>query len=146
MIAGKDKIESFIPQKQPMVMIDTLESAENGRTVTTLTVRKENIFFSGGKLREPALIENIAQTAAAGVGFIAKSQQKEPPVGFIGGIRNLRINRLPGEGETIRTEVTVDHEVFEARVVTGKIFSGDELIAEGELKIFLLKEPVQDNH
>lgn len=141
-IADREHIGEFIPQKPPMVMIDTLVSAENGKTITTLSIRKDNLLFHEGFFKEPGLIENIAQTAAAGVGYLSRTEQKPPPVGFIGGIRNLKIHKLPEEGDTIRTEVIVTHEVFEATVVEGKVFLKDELIAEGELKIFIMRNGV----
>jgi predicted hotdog family 3-hydroxylacyl-ACP dehydratase len=138
-IAGIDTITQFIPQKEPMVMIDRLLEVKNKKTVTSLVIVECNIFCSNGLFREPGLIENMAQTAAAGVGYVSKSEGKRLPLGFIGGLRNLQIHELPGIGSEIRTEVTVEHEVFDATVVSGKTFVNDRCIAECELKIFLIK-------
>ncbi|MCX6244171.1 MAG: 3-hydroxyacyl-ACP dehydratase [Bacteroidetes bacterium] len=138
-IANETEILGYLPQKPPMVMIGKLLEAEGKRTVTSLRITEDNIFCSDGLFREPGLIENMAQTAAAGVGYLARKDQKEPPVGFIGGLRNLRIDDFPGIGDEIVTEVTVEHEVFDATVVNGKVFLKERCIAECELKIFLLK-------
>jgi predicted hotdog family 3-hydroxylacyl-ACP dehydratase len=140
MIAGKEDITRYIPQGPPMVMIDCLVSAEGKRTVTTLEVREDNIFCSNGILREPGLIENMAQTAAAGVGYIANRENRKPPVGFIGGIKNLVIRELPACGEEIVTETIVTHEILDATLAEARIRIGERIIAEAELKIFLIKE------
>jgi len=121
-------------------MIGKLLEVTDTVAVTSLNIRDDNLFCSQGFFREPGLIENMAQTAAAGVGYLSKKAGKEPPLGFIGGIRNLYIYELPAEGSEIRTEVTIDHQVFDARVVTGKIYLEQRCIAECELKIFLIKD------
>lgn len=122
-------------------MIDRIVSIEGKTTVTAFTIRGDNIFCENGLFREPGLIENMAQTAAAGAGLKPGIKEGEAPLGFIGGIRNLKIFALPGEGDELTTRVTVEHEVFDATVVNGKIFLGDQIIAECELKIFLVPKP-----
>ncbi|MCX6250653.1 MAG: 3-hydroxyacyl-ACP dehydratase [Bacteroidetes bacterium] len=138
-IANREQVEKLLPQKQPMVMIDLLLSADDKKTVTSLTVRGDNIFCESGHLREPGLIENMAQTAAVGAGYLASLENKEPPVGFIGGIKNLVIHEFPATGKVLITEISVEYKVMGATVMTGKIFLESRIIAACELKIFLLK-------
>ena len=139
-IASEATIGQFIPQKNPIIMIGKLLDVTPATTVTSLVIKEDNLFCSEGFFREPGLIENMAQTAAAGVGFNSKENGKEPPVGFIGGLRNLLVHSLPRVGCEIRTEVTIEHEVFDAKVVKGKIFFEENCIAECELKIFLMNK------
>jgi predicted hotdog family 3-hydroxylacyl-ACP dehydratase len=130
--------EINIPQQPPMVMIHRLISSSSGVTVTETDIRDDNVFFDGQALSEAGLIENMAQTAAAGSGARSGSPEKPAPVGFIGGIRNLKINDFPKAGETITTTVTVIHEVINASVTKAEVYLGDRLIATCELKIFLM--------
>jgi len=130
--------EINIPQKPPMVMIDRLVEVVDKTTVTSFVVKEDNVFCENGFLREPGLIENMAQTAAAGVGMKPGNRAQEPPLGFIGGIRNLKIYELPKAGQQIVTKVTVEHEIFDATVVQGKVFRDGSVIAECELKIFII--------
>ena len=138
-IASEANIGQYIPQKAPMIMVGKLVEVTVAKTVTSLIIREDNLFCDEGFFREPGLIENMAQTAAAGTGYTAKKEGKEPPVGFIGGLRNLLIHSLPKVGSEIRTEVTIEHEVFDAKVAKGKIFLEENCIAECELKVFLIK-------
>lgn len=129
--------EINIPQKPPMVMVDRLVEVADKTTVTALLIREDNIFCERGEFREPGLIENMAQTAAAGVGSKPGHAGEKAPVGFIGGIRHLKIDAMPKVGQEIITRVTVLHEVFDATVVKGEVFLDETLIAGCELKIFL---------
>lgn len=138
-IASETEILQYIPQRPPMVMVGKLCSVEGNTTTTSLLITEDNIFCQDGVLQEPGLIENMAQTAAAGAGYLARIEQKEPSRGFIGGIRDLKILEFPPPGSRIITKVTVTHQVFEASVVKGEIFLDERLIAGCELKIFLLK-------
>lgn len=122
-------------------MIDRIIEVGDRMTTTSFTVLGDNVFCENGFLREPGLIENMAQTAAAGVGMKPGNISKEPPLGFIGGIRNLRIHHLPRVGQLIKTTIRVEHEILDATVAQGSIFLDGQLMAECELKIFLIANP-----
>lgn len=121
-------------------MVDRVMEIADTTTVTAFLIDKENVFVEDGYFREPGLIENMAQSAAAGFGARTGTGDKEPPVGFIGGIRNLKIHGFPLAGQEITTRVTVIHEIFDATVVQGHVFLENKLMAECELKIFLIKQ------
>ncbi len=59
--------EINIPQKPPMVMVDRIVEINDMTTVTAFLIRADNVFVDNGLFREPGLIENIAQSAAAGM-------------------------------------------------------------------------------
>jgi predicted hotdog family 3-hydroxylacyl-ACP dehydratase len=136
-IANGEAILTFIPQRAPMVMVENLHKAEGGQTISSLPIIKKNIFCKDGFLQEPGLIENIAQTAAVGVGFEYRNEDKDVPTGYIGAVQKLTIHKLPKLGKTIFTEVNVEHKVFNTTLINGKITCDDELIADCSMKIYL---------
>lgn len=139
-MASFEKIN--IPQQPPMVMIDRLIKAEETETITALVVRADNVFVENGYLCEPGLIENMAQTAAAGMGAQPSTPGSKPRKGYIGALKNLKIDKLPAVGEEIITRVTVMHTILNATIIQAEVRHHDEVIARGELKIFLEeKEP-----
>ncbi len=69
----------LIPQRPPFVMVDTLVTAGENNARTKLKIRSDNIFVKENQLTEPALIENIAQTAAARMGYICKQNNEQVP-------------------------------------------------------------------
>ena len=130
-------ILTLIPQAPPFVMVDELLFADEQVSRTSLTVSEENIFTQNGYFQEPGLIENIAQTAAAGVGYHAALTNTPPPVGFIGSIKDLKIHSLPKVGDKLQTEVVVGNRIFDVTIISGKVSCNDEVVAECEMKIFL---------
>ena len=128
----------YIPQAAPFEMIDRLTAAGDHDSHSQLTIREDNIFVVNGFFTEPGLIENMAQTAAAGIGYQAmKEQQDKPPLGFIGQIKNLSIYHLPEVGSRISTEIIVETALLNVKVLKGKVSIGQQLIAEGSFKVFV---------
>lgn len=117
-------------------MVDSVISAENSVTITSFLIKDENVFLEDGLFREPGMIENIAQSAAAGIGARSAGTFQNPKLGFIGAIRDLKIFSFPRTGDTIITKVTVTHEILNATVASGEIRLDGKLFAECELRIF----------
>jgi 3-hydroxyacyl-[acyl-carrier-protein] dehydratase len=127
----------FIPQRPPFVMIDDILFADDKISKSSFTVREGHLFVQDGCFTEPGLVENMAQTAAAGTGYKAQQDGKPAPVGFIGALKNLLVNRLPGVGDVLETEVVFKMQVMNAHIVQAGIKMNGENIASCELKIFL---------
>jgi len=133
----KSRIIELIPQRNPMVMIDELLFNDETKTVTSLKVEEANIFVKEGRLSEYALIENIAQTAAARIGYKAMETGTAVPVGFIAGIKNLKILELPEVLSVVRTEITVIDHVLGMTIITGESSCDGKILASCEMRIFL---------
>lgn len=140
MIAQGDDILKFIPQRPPIVMVDKLISAEDKKTISGLHITANNIFVENNHLQEPGIIENIAQSAALGVGYMCQLKNEKVPIGFIGAVSNLKVFSLPEVNTELRTEIQVDYEVFDATLISSKVFCNEEVIARAEMKIFLRKD------
>jgi 3-hydroxymyristoyl/3-hydroxydecanoyl-(acyl carrier protein) dehydratase len=137
MIAQGEEILKLIPQRPPIVMVDKLISSVERKTISGFTIKNDNIFIENNQFIEPGLIENIAQSAALGVGYICSLKNEKVPLGFIGAVKNLRIFELPKVGDDLTTEIQVDYEVFDATLITGKVFCSEKLMAQCEMNIFL---------
>jgi len=135
-----EKIISFIPQRAPFVMVDEILSSCEILTRSTFLVKEDNIFVENGLLREPGLVENIAQTAAARAGYIAQAEDKPVRVGYIGAIRNLTVTGLPKINDKIITEITVEKQIFDVSVISGKISCNETILAQCEMKIFITNQ------
>ncbi|PWT78684.1 MAG: 3-hydroxyacyl-ACP dehydratase [Bacteroidetes bacterium] len=133
----KIDIRSLIPQRDPFVMIDHLSHTDERSGCSELQIRKENIFLSDDFLTEPGLIENIAQTAAARIGYICQKEKRPVPVGYIGAVQNLAIYALPRIHDRLMTEISIKNEIFHVSIITGRIRCNEQLIAECEMKIFI---------
>lgn len=127
----------LIPQRPPFVMIDRMTQFDLTSNVTELTIREDNLFYENGHLTSSGLIENIAQTCAARIGYINKLRNKAIQLGYIGGIRNLNILKTPKKGETIVTSIRVKENVFQMTLVDAEVRVNAEVIATAEMKIAL---------
>ena len=129
-------ILELLPPRPPFVMVDHLTDYSETQSSCDLTVRPDNVFFEDGTLAAPGLIEHIAQTCAARLGYYNKYVLKTGVrLGFIGEVKNLEIVRLPREGETIETTITVVQEIFDVTLVSAEVRVGTEVIATTGLKI-----------
>jgi 3-hydroxyacyl-[acyl-carrier-protein] dehydratase len=141
MLADKEEIKKMLPQKEPFVMVDCLYESEEKFIRTGFRPTEKNIFSENGYFTEPGLIENMAQSAAAGTGYFFTAQQKAIPTGFIGAIKDFQLFRLPEVNALLETEIRVVAEVMNASVISAKVSSCGELLASCEMKIFLLDPP-----
>ena len=130
---------TLLPQRPPFVMIDRLIHFDEVVTTTQLEVRPDNLFMEAdGLLNNCALVENIAQTCAARMGYINPSIYKERVrLGFIGSIKNLQVLRPAREGEVLTTSIEVVQEVLQLTLVNATVKVGDETIVTAEMKIAL---------
>ena len=133
-------ILELIPQRPPIVMIDSFFGIEDNQSYSGLTITADNLFCETGKLQEPGVIEHIAQSAAARIGFIYTQRGEEVPLGFIGSVDKLKIYSLPEVGMQLATEITVIQEVFDITLISAQVKAGEERIAECKMKIFIKKE------
>lgn len=138
MLATGEEIFRLIPQRPPMVMVDALYEADAEGGETGLTVKEDNVFCIDSQLIEPGIIEHSAQSAAAFAGYRYFLAGEEPHIGLIGEIKSFRIERKPAVGETLKTRVTVVGEAMGMSLVQTEIFSGEEKIAGGQIKIFIV--------
>lgn len=126
----------LLPQRPPFVMVDHLTNYNDTQSACCLTVRPDNVFFENGCLTAPGLIEHIAQTCAARLGYYNCYVQKTGVrLGFIGEVKDLNILRLPHEGEMIETTIIVVQEIFDVTLVSAEVRVGAEVIATTLLKI-----------
>ena len=130
-------LKGLIPQRPPFVMIDRLVSSDAVYSVTELDVRHDNVFVDNGRMSASGLVENIAQTCAARIGYINLNSGETVKIGVIGSISNLSIARTPQVGEHLVTTIQLIEEVFQVTLVEAVIRCGEEEIARCSMKIAL---------
>jgi predicted hotdog family 3-hydroxylacyl-ACP dehydratase len=130
-------ILELIPQRMPIVMVDEFLGIEENMSRTCLTVSDGNIFVDNGEFSECGLIEHIAQSAAARVGYIFKSQNQTIPIGYIGAVNDFSLVENPKVGDTITTTIEVIQEVFNITLIKALCVVNGKEVASCKMKIFL---------
>ena len=137
-------LKELIPQRPPFVMIDKMLSFNMTVTETQLEVRADNVFCKEGKLSAEGLMENIAQTCAARMGYINLTKNEAVKIGVIGSVNNYEVFRTPKVGEIIVTSIEVIEEMFQITMVKAVVKCGDETLAQANMKIALMDMDSQD--
>ena len=129
-------VHDILPQQEPFVMIDSLVRFEMESSTTETLVREDNIFVEDGVFSAYGMMENIAQTCAARIGYYNKYiLHKDVQVGFIGAVRDYEVLRLPPVGSVITTTVDVQEEIFGMTLARAEILCGGETIATAQIKL-----------
>ena len=128
-------ILELIPQRPPMQMIDRLVHADEHSAKGLLVIQPSNLFVEKNVMSESALIEFIAQTAAAYTGFKNKMNNSVVTEGYIGAVKNLIVYERPQVHAEIHSEITVVNEIVGFTIIIGKVFHGEHIIAECEMRI-----------
>lgn len=130
-------IQDLIPQRPPFVMVDKALSYSDTGFCTGFRIQPDNIFIENGLFKEPGLVENIAQTAAARAGYVSKAENKPVQVGYIGAVNSLEIRSLPKTGDELITEIAIENQIFDVTLISGKITCNNETIVQCKMKIFI---------
>lgn len=136
-ILSGEGIYRLIPQRPPIVMVDTFFEADAVSATTGLTIKSDNIFCQGNQLQEPGLIEHVAQSAAAFAGYAPYTRGENPKLGFIGEVKKFKINRLPQVDEVLKTSLKVLGEAAGVTLIAAETEVGEECVATCQMKIFI---------
>ena len=129
-------VHDLLPQQEPFVMIGSLVHLDKILTVTETEVQADNIFVDQNHFSASGLMENIAQTCAACIGYINNYILKKGiQLGFIGAVRNFEVISLPEVGDVITTRVEVKEEVFGMTLAEAVIMCGNKVLVTSDMKI-----------
>ena len=129
-------VHTVLPQQEPFVMVGSLIAFDADSSVTETLIREDNIFVDDGHFSASGMMENIAQTCAARVGFYNKYVlHKDVQVGFIGAVRNYVVHSLAPVGEIVTTRVDILQDVFGMTLAHAQVSCSGEVIAEAEIKL-----------
>jgi 3-hydroxymyristoyl/3-hydroxydecanoyl-(acyl carrier protein) dehydratase len=88
-----------------------------------------------GAFSQSGIVENVAQTCAARMGYLNDNPVR---IGMIGSINDFEFTGiLPKVGEKIDTKITVETEVGNIVLLNAVVLCGKTLIACGKMKVVL---------
>lgn len=107
-------VRQFLPQQPPFVLIDKLleYDAETTAVKTALKVKADMPFVENGAMAAAGLVEHIAQSCAARVGYYDWLHDIPVTIGVIGEVKQMKIYYSPRVGDEIFTVVTPKTEVM----------------------------------
>lgn len=130
-------ILDLLPQRPPFLLVDRLVHFDPKISVTRFEVKADNPLVNEDCLSEAGLMENIAQSCAARIGYMNLLKDDVVRIGMIGSVKDLEIAYMPRVGSRLETTVEVVSEVFGITLVSATVMCGERLAASCQMKISL---------
>jgi predicted hotdog family 3-hydroxylacyl-ACP dehydratase len=131
-------IENLIPHRAPMRWIDALTDCTETTARATATVSAESFAVADGSVLETALIEFVAQTAAAALGQRARNRGKSGATGngMLVAVSNFKIHSRPATGKNLQIEIRERKCLGSMMMISSVVSSEGRVIAAGELTLY----------
>ena len=104
-------VESVVPQRPPMILIDEIVARQAGSIVALVTIRPDGLFFQPGRgVPAHVALEWMAQACAAFGGSEALDEGGAVRIGFLLGTRDFRATRnWFAEGERLYVRAVLEY-------------------------------------
>jgi len=131
------KVDKLIPQQKGMKVVSSLLNVEE-RFARVQSIFSDTSPFvnEDGSLEEIAYMEIMAQSAAVMNGFSKFDTGALPPGGFLLGGQKINIYKKTFANEKLITDIYKTAKFGNFGILTATIKREQEIIAEGEIKIF----------
>ncbi len=136
-LVTRENILNFIPQRDPICLVHSIYECNDQASKSGFVVETNHFFVNDGYLTEAGIVENMAQTCAAGAGYNSSLKNMPPKVGFIANIKDLKIHSFPKVNSEVITEVKLKAFVMNVTLVTVQSSCNGQPVAECEMKIFI---------
>ena len=132
---------SLVPHRPPFLLIDQLIDFAGQAGVVETVIAPGNLFLSeDGEFREIAMVEILAQSAAAIKGYSDLQQGREISKGFLVDIREFIFKKKCCRGDTIHTRLEITKSFSGFSVISGVLERAGEEVAAGSLKLWVPDE------
>jgi len=135
----------LVPHRSPMLLVERLEEFEpdSGR-VSGRVADSSPFLHPDGTLDRVALVEMVAQAAAAHDGYDRRRTGRPPVRGMLVGLHGFRLSGTTRLGDAIDIRIRRGFALGEFHMVEGTVLVGGEPRAEGEIKIYETDAPTPD--
>lgn len=136
-----NEIKTFIPQREPFLMVDKIFSADEKSVETGLTISGDNILTdNGGEFSESGVIEHIAQSAACFAGYNDWLNKRPVVLGYIAEIKKFSLDVPVKAGDELKSTLSVVSTALNITLMNAQTFLDGKEIARCKIKIFMDKK------
>lgn len=135
--------ENLIPHRLPLRLVERLIEFHDYEGVVEALVSPENPLLDDGYLDETGLIEMLAQSFAAVQGYADRLEGKPVRDGFLVGIRGVSVKAAARRGDRLLIRIRPVASLEGFVVVEGEVSRNEEVLAAGNLKLWILPQGVK---
>lgn len=128
-------IIQLLPQKPPFLMVDELTSSKYKSFSSSFKIDNKNIFIEDNKLSVSGIIENMGQTAMAGIISTTKEEKGTEIDGYLAGVKQFEVFKRPPINSIIVTKILVKAKIDKMFLISCEVFNQNELVAKALLQI-----------
>ena len=133
---NKSEIENIIPQRDPFLMIDEVETYTPGKScIAYKNVRKEESYFKGHFPNNPIMpgvliVESLAQVGAVAILSMEENIGKNA---IFGGIDKMKFKKMVIPGDKLKLEVNIIKRKGPIGIGQALATVDGKIVAKGEL-------------
>lgn len=128
----------LIPHRAPMCLVERLTEVDGKNGIVEARVGRTSLLTDAdGMVEDVALVEIMAQAYAALKGYIDRRDQLPVRKGFLVGIKKIVCHASVRVDELLQVHIRTAAELDDFAVARGEIRRADELIAEGDVKVWI---------
>ena len=135
-----DEIKTFIPQREPMLMVDAMYACDEQSVESGLTIAADNLFVDGKLFSESGMIEHIAQSAALFAGYNDWINKRPISLGYIAEIRKFALKTPAHAGDSLRSSLKVQSQAMGITLMNAVTTINGQEAAACKIKIFIDKK------
>ena len=133
-------ILDYLPQRPPMVMVDSYYGSFNDEAYTSLYISPDNILLENNELSEMGMMDFLAQSGIVQMGnktFITEFS-KESKMGVICQFKNFKFYSKAKTGETIFGKVKKTFSNANMASLDVAAFIDDKILLEGVINAMII--------
>ena len=136
-LCNEDMALKIMPHKPPMLLVKRLLVSEENFARSGVLVSPDNPFLdSCGNLNEAVFPELVAQTLALNTAYTRSLRNQTLSGGFVVGFKHFRFYQTAKVHDFLTIEIRKTGDFENLTIIEGRVFYGDLLIAEGEVRIW----------
>ena len=137
MLTTRTETLTCIPHREPFIAVHEIIRASEDAAETQFEIETGSVFEINGAISEAGLIENMAQTAAAQMGYYCRQQNLPVPLGYLASIKHLVVHFLPLAGTIVKTSVAISNRIMDVVLLDAIVRQKDRDVCRCEMRVFI---------
>ncbi|MFV0516638.1 MAG: 3-hydroxyacyl-ACP dehydratase FabZ [Aminipila sp.] len=136
MLMNREQIMEIIPHRDPFLLIDEIESMEEGKSITAIKhVNEKEYYFEGHFPQEKVMpgvliVEALAQAGAVAILSMPEHKGK---IAYFGAIKDAKFRQKVKPGDTLRLYVELDRLRSSSGKGIAVAYLGDKVACQCEI-------------